>query len=89
MVEIKEYMKNRDRREHDAFERKSTFQMTRIGSEEEEGDYLGCGSMWGPALELVIVMIRGLGCGLKCSRKSMVSFKREENDQLWMLEVYP
>ena len=52
-------------------ERKSTFQMTFIGSEEEEGDCLGCGSMWGPVLELVIDMIRGLGCGLKCSRKSM------------------
>lgn len=89
MVEIKEYMKNRDRKEHDAFERKSTFQMTCIGSEEEEGDCLGCGSMWGPVLELVIVMIRGLGCGLKCSRKSMVGFKKEENDQLWMLEVHP
>ena len=45
MLEIKEYMKNRDRREHDAFEKKSTFQMTCTGSEEEEGDRLGCGSV--------------------------------------------
>ena len=45
MLEIKEYMKNRDRREHDAFEKKSTFQMTCIGSEEEEGDRLGYGSV--------------------------------------------
>lgn len=30
---------------------------------------------------------KGFGLWPKCSRKSIMGFKREENDQIWMLEI--
>ena len=61
--------------------------MTCIGSEEGEGDHSGCGHVQGPVTGVSDSHGKGFGLWPKCSRKSITGFQREENDQIWMLEI--